>query len=233
LHNIFGDWCTVLAAYNCGDARVFEVIRTQRINYLDNFWDLFEKLPPETARYVPRFIATLLIINNPDTFGFVLPEPYPPLPYESAKISQKVRLKNVAKMLSVSSQTMEALNPELRLKMTPPRPYDLKVPQGKGDFLLSKLNAAPPSNLSQKFYTLHRVQWGETLIQLASRYRTSAQAITDVNHIKEKDYLRVGQELKIPLGGTTVSKETEGEREIITPGNPKPLRYRVIRAETL
>lgn len=204
LHNIFGDWCTVLAAYNCGDARVFEVIRTQRVNYLDNFWDLFEKLPPETARYVPRFIAALLIINNPDTFGFALPEPHPPLPYESAKISQKVRLKNVAKILSVSSQTIEALNPELRLKMTPPGPYDLKVPEGKGDFLLSKLSGVPVSNHSQKLYTLHRVQWGETLIQLASRYRTRAQAIADVNHIKEKDFLRVGQELKIPLQGTTV-----------------------------
>ena len=233
LHNIFGDWCTVLAAYNCGDARVFEVIRTQRINYLDNFWDLFEKLPPETARYVPRFIATLLIINNPDTFGFALPEPHPPLPYESAKISQKVRLKNVAKILSVSSQTIEALNPELRLKMTPPGPYDLRVPEGKGDFLLSKLNGVPASNLSQKFYTLHRVRWGETLTQLAGRYRISAQAITDLNHIKEKDYLRVGQELKIPLGGTTLSKETEGERENITPGNLKPPRYRMIRAEAL
>jgi membrane-bound lytic murein transglycosylase D len=233
LHNIFGDWCTVLAAYNCGEARVVEVIRTQRVNYLDNFWDLFEKLPQETARYVPRFIATLLIINNPDTFGFALEEPLPSLPYESVKISQKVPLKNVAKILSVSSQTIEALNPELRLKMTPPGPYDLKIPDGKGDFLLSKLNGVPVSNVSQKLYALHRVQWGETLIQLASRHRTSVQAITDVNHIKEKDFLRVGQELKIPLGGTTVSKETEGEREIITPGNPEPLRYRVIRGETL
>lgn len=190
------------------------------------------KTPPETARYVPRFIATLLIIDNPGTFGFALEEPHPPLPYESVKISQKVPLKNVAKILSVSSKTIEALNPELRLKMTPPGPYDLKVPEGKGDFLLSKLNGVPVSNLSQKPYTLHRVQWGETLIRLASRYRTSLQAITDVNHIKEKDFLRVGQELKIPLGGTTVSKETEGEREIFTPGNPKPLRYRVIRGDT-
>jgi LysM repeat protein len=132
-----------------------------------------------------------------------------------------VPLKNVAKILSVSSQTIEALNPELRFKMTPPGPYDLKVPEGKGDFLLSKLNRVPASNLSQKLYTLHRVHWGETLVQLASRYRTSVHAITGINHIKEKDFLRVGQKLKIPLGGTTVSKETEGGREMIIPGNPR------------
>jgi membrane-bound lytic murein transglycosylase D len=40
LHNIFGDWTTVLAAYNCGEGRVLRVIKTQNVNYLDNFWDL-------------------------------------------------------------------------------------------------------------------------------------------------------------------------------------------------
>ena len=45
LHQIFGDWSTVLAAYNCGEGRVLRVIRTQNINYLDNFWDLYERLP--------------------------------------------------------------------------------------------------------------------------------------------------------------------------------------------
>ena len=233
LHNIFGDWYTVLAAYNCGEGRVLEVIRAQKINYLDNFWDLFEKLPQETARYVPRYIATLLIVNNPGTYGFTLEETLPPLPYETVKISKKVPLKDVAKMLSVSSETIETLNPELRLKVTPPRPYDLKVPGGKGDFLLSKLNVTPVPPVSQKPYTLHRVQWGETLTQLAGRYRISVQSIREMNHINEMDFLRVGQELKIPQGGTALGKETGTETERSTPGNSDPLRYRVKRGDTL
>ncbi len=233
LHYIFGDWCTVLAAYNCGEARVLEVIRTQRTNYLDNFWDLFEKLPQETARYVPRFIATLLIINDPGRFGFDLGEPPPPLPCESVRISKQVLLKDVAKILEVSSVSMEALNPELRLKITPPEPYNLKVPDGKGDLLLSKLNEIRVSKFSEKSYAFHRVQSGETLIQLAVRYRTSVRAIAEINHIREKDFLRVGQKLKIAVGGTTVGRETDAEPEIITAGNSDPLRYRVKRGDTL
>ena len=45
LHLIFGDWTIVLAAYNSGEWAVLKRIKTQRINYLDNFWDLYRKLP--------------------------------------------------------------------------------------------------------------------------------------------------------------------------------------------
>ena len=64
LHQIFGDWTTVLAAYNWGERRVLKAIRSQNINYLDNFWDLYERIPRETARYVPRFLATLYILKH-------------------------------------------------------------------------------------------------------------------------------------------------------------------------
>jgi frataxin-like iron-binding protein CyaY len=69
LHSMFGDWHTVLAAYNCGEGRVLRVISSQHINYFDRFWDLYSRLPHETARYVPRFLATLYIVRNPAKYG--------------------------------------------------------------------------------------------------------------------------------------------------------------------
>jgi hypothetical protein len=78
-------------------------------------------------------------------------------------------LKEVAKILAVSSESIEGLNPELRVKITPPGPYELKVPAGKGDFLLARLDAIPAPKVLQEAYTLHRVQKGETLGQLASK----------------------------------------------------------------
>ncbi len=233
LHNIFGDWCTVLAAYNCGEARVLDVIRTQRVNYLDNFWDLFEKLPQETARYVPRFIATLHILGNPGAFGFNLEELHPPIPYQAVKTYKQVLLKDVAKTLGTSPETMEILNPELRFKLTPPGAYDLKVPEGKADLLLAKLGEIPSSKLIQKRYALHPVQKGETLNGVARRYHTNVNVICELNQIKEKHVLRVGQKLKIPAGGPAAGKETEPEPEIAPVADPEPLRHQVKRGDTL
>ena len=96
LHQIFGDWTTVLAGYNCGEGRVLKRIRNQKINYLDNFWDLYTQLPRETARYVPRFLATLHILKDPAGYGFILGEPDAPVSYETVNIQKSVQLKEVA-----------------------------------------------------------------------------------------------------------------------------------------
>jgi membrane-bound lytic murein transglycosylase D len=96
LHQIFGDWDTVLAAYNCGEGRVLRVINSQKINYLDHFWDLYTRLPSETAFYVPKFLAVLHIINNPKANGFDLPPVDPPLNTETVTIDKQVTLKSMA-----------------------------------------------------------------------------------------------------------------------------------------
>ena len=201
LHNIFGDWMTVLAGYNCGEAKVLRVIRNQNINYLDNFWDVFEKLPWETARYVPRFLAALFIINDPNRFGFDLKDLNLPQSYEKFTVTKQMRLKDIAKAMGISRTSLEDLNPELRHKATPPGSYDLKVPKDKGALLIARLDEIPVWTPPQRLYAYHRVRPGETLSHLADRYRTSVRAIAATNHIRRRGFIRVGQRLKIPLRG--------------------------------
>ncbi|MGD1974270.1 MAG: lytic transglycosylase domain-containing protein [Desulfobacterales bacterium] len=119
LHKLFGDWATVLAAYNCGEGRVLRLIRGQNINYLDNFWDLYQRLPRETARYVPRFLATLHILGNLETYGIDQIAPDPPLDFEGVTINKQVHLSNVAKSIGVDRKILQDLNPELRYQIVP------------------------------------------------------------------------------------------------------------------
>ena len=135
LHDLFGEWTTALASYNCGEFRVQKTIRSQRVDYLDNFWDLFQNLPYETARFVPRFIAALHIINDPAKYGFTLPEPDPPLVFETVTIEQPVKLATLSAALGLDPLMLSFLNPELRNDSTPNatlRPQGSRRLRGEG-----------------------------------------------------------------------------------------------------
>ena len=214
LHKIFGDWTTSLAAYNCGEGRVLRVIRSQKINYLDNFWDLYERLPRETARYVPRFMATLHIVNNPEKYGLDSIIVDPPLEYEVITVSKQVHLNDVAKNIDVSSQLLKDLNPELRYKILPPDRYPLRIPPNSGDLLHAKLPEIPVKSPPQRAYVYHRVRFGETLSTIARRYRTSVRSIARANNIRRSDFIVAGKRLKIPLSGKYVaSKKTTRKKK--------------------
>jgi len=202
LHQMFGDWATVLAAYNCGEGAVARVIREQKVNYLDNFWDFYEQLPRETARYFPRFLAVLTIINDPAKYGFTLDELDEPLSYETVTIERPVLLSTIANKLGVEVEDITALNPELRRDATPNAEYALRVPPGKGEEVLVSLDNMPKWSPPKAEFVVHRVRRGETLSLIALRYRTSTQRILEANNLRSGRVLRVGQRLKIPTRNT-------------------------------
>jgi membrane-bound lytic murein transglycosylase D len=201
LHAIFGDWTTVLAAYNCGEGRVLNVIRRQNVNYLDNFWDLYERLPRETARYVPRFLATLHILDQPEMYGLSLTEVDMPLQNETVTISKQVHLKDLAKAIEIEEKALSELNPELRYKISPVDSYPLKVPVNKSEALLAHLDQIPVSSPPTPAYVYHRVRQGESLSIIAKRYRSSVARIMRANNLRRSNYIVAGRLLKIPQRG--------------------------------
>lgn len=202
LHQMFGDWATVLAAYNCGEGAVARVIRNQKINYLDNFWDFYERLPRETARYYPRFLAVLAIIKDPAQHGFTLEEPDSPLPYETVTIERPVHLKSLAEQMNIGLEQLTALNPELRRDATPASSYALRVPPGQAEPVLAAIEKLPKYAPPRVEYVVHRVKRGETLSVIALRYRTSMTRIREANNLRTGNMLRIGQRLKIPTRGS-------------------------------
>lgn len=230
LHQIFGDWSTVLAAYNCGEGRVLRLIRNQNINYLDHFWDLYEQLPRETARYVPRFLALLHILNEPEKYGLDTVELDEPLAFEIATVSKQMHLRDIAKALGVPQKSLKELNPELRYQLLPGEKYDLRVPPDNSALLMSRLDEIPVSYLPQRAYTRHRVRPGESLSLIARRYRTSVSKIQRANNIRRRDHIVAGTVLKIPAKGT-VLRQSKDVRELTTGG--VPFEYKVRRGDSL
>jgi len=208
LHSFFGDWTTALAAYNCGEFKVQKVIRAQRINYLDNFWDLYTMLPRETARFVPRFIAALLIINNPEKYGMNLPQPESSLRYETVTVNRPVKLSTLSETLGLNKDLLEILNPELRHKSTPDREYPLKVPDGYKEKTLTAINSLTRWIPPETTYVIHYVRRGETLSTIAKRYRSSVSSIARLNQLRSLHLIRPGQRLKIPAQGMSYASSS-------------------------
>jgi membrane-bound lytic murein transglycosylase D len=218
LHAMFGDWLTVLAGYNCGEGRVMRTIASQHINYLDQFWDLYRRLPYETARYVPRFLATLLIVRDPQKYGIDLGSGESKkdiLSYEVAEINRCMRLQDIAQKLDISEEYLNILNAELRHRMTPDRPYKLKVPPGKAEPMLRMVAEIPQVDKPRGSFQAergvvikHKVRQGETLASIAEKYKTSAEAIRSANHLSKKR-LAAGQRLNVPIRSAKASGPAE------------------------
>jgi membrane-bound lytic murein transglycosylase D len=200
LHDMFGDWTTAIAAYNCGEAAVQRVIRAQKVDYFDSFWDIFANLPFETARHVPRFIATLLIVGDPAKYGFELPVPDPALTFETIKVNAAVKLATLSQSLSLDPAVLVGLNPELRHDSTPNSPYDLRVPAGYGEPCLACIASLPQYIPPDVVTDRHTVRPGDTLGAIARRYRTSVDGLKRLNGLRS-NLIRVGQVLRVPSRG--------------------------------
>jgi len=203
LHGMFGDWLTVLAAYNCGEGRVLRVISRQHINYFDRFWDLYNQLPYETARYVPRFLATLHIINNPQKYGFDFDvegnDKKWVYSYESVRVDRPMRLSDVAQLANISEETLEILNAELRQKMTPDREYLLKIPSESVNTFLEIAESIPQAKKRIIKVVRHRVKKGDTIESIAKTYNIPSKDLRASFAASGRKKLTTGKFITVPL----------------------------------
>ena len=65
----FENWTLAAAAYNAGVQRIKTSLEKQQTN---SYYDLF--LNEETSRYMYRMLATKLIFESPESYGFLIPK---------------------------------------------------------------------------------------------------------------------------------------------------------------
>ena len=199
LHGMFGDWSTALAAYNCGEHRVMRTIQSQNINYLDDFWDLYERLPRETARYVPRFLAALHIVNAPEKYGLDAVALEAELTYETVSVPRQVQLQSIARATGIEAGLLHELNAELRQGVLPENGYELRVPSGTAEHVAAKIDELPAYRPSRVTTIRHTVRKGETIESVARRYGADAKHLLSANNLRRAQPLTVGRTLRVPL----------------------------------
>lgn len=140
-----GNWELAMAGYNCGEGNVDRAIRRAGVA---NFWAAYPYLPKETRNYVPNILATILIANSPQQYGFGHVRPAPTLRYDEIRVPPSTNLSLLAQAADTTVQYIRYLNPQLRSNITPPEPYVINVPPGKANDVVAVFRRIPASKLN-------------------------------------------------------------------------------------
>lgn len=197
LYEMFNCWYLAAAGYNAGEGKVLQAMKRAKSQ---DFWEISKHryLKRETKQYVPRFLAAMIIAQNPEKYGFSNIDYHPPLVYEKVAAPPGTRLDRIARAAEMSLEELRALNPALRRDKTPPEStsFEINLPPGKKEVF--ERNFPRIFKLDPRTARKHRVRRGDTLWQIAKKYRVDLQEICEGNEITPKTILRPGDTLLLP-----------------------------------
>ena len=205
LYILFDDWHLALAAYDRGE---FGLGRDLKFSKATNICEMKDRnaVPRETQYYVPQFIASTIIGDNPRDYGFNL-DYDKPLEYDSVKVEKIVDLKIAAECAGTTVETLHDLNPALKAWCTPHGypDFELHIPSGTKTAFLENIARVKELNPSSGFIK-YKILKGDTLGKIAKKFGTTVKSVKEDNHIKNPNALRIHQILIIRPGRKYMAK---------------------------
>lgn len=216
LYAIFGDWTLVIASYNCGPNNVRKAI--SRAGGERDYWKIYPYLPAETRGYVPAFIAANYAMNYYREHNICPAECLLPAATDTVQIRQNLHYEQIAALCDVSTEELQALNPQYRTPLIPGDSHicTLRLPSAamsrfvewgdsvyryRRDELITNRKVVEVAEVKGRrgrgggrgTITVRR---GDTLGAIARRYGTSVARLRKLNGLRNND-IQAGQKLKV------------------------------------
>lgn len=205
LHGRFDDWHLALAGYNAGAGNVRKALRKKPGG---NYFEL--PLPRETRHYVPRLLAFVAVVQDPDQYGLELPELDIEPRFHVLETEGQFQLDKLAAAADLSMKTFRFWNPALsRWATSPDGPHHVILPASV-DLASAQQTVAAINPAKRMDWQEITVRSGDTLSELAARYHADVATLRQANRLRN-NHIRAGKTLLIPLAGqATAPLQTSG-----------------------
>jgi len=117
LYGMFGDWSLAIAAYNCGEYKIKEILENTNAK---DFWEIKKFLPRQTQLFIPAFIGVSYMMKYYGEHDII---PEINLPNNTkitfVKIHKEVNLKDLFKKTNINREIFSNLNPSYKKSSIP------------------------------------------------------------------------------------------------------------------
>ncbi len=205
LYTRFGSWHLAAGAYNCGEGCISRKLK--QYGREKSYFDLTDRgvINRQTANYVPKIIAAMIIAKNPERFGFdTKNHRYSFTETRAIRIDRSIALSDLARQVGVDPKILADLNPSLRLGITPPRHalasdgFEVIVPISVYRRSVGAIHALP--DVPQNRIVQAKITYRQSVYSFAKRYGFAVSDIrrTNKNFAKRK-FLNKGETINVPV----------------------------------
>ena len=205
-YEVLQNWALAITAYNHGQAGMRNAVRstgTDRIEVILREYD--GRLFGFASRnfYVAFLAAVDVDANAEEYFGPL--DPDPEADTLVMNVPDFVTVSTLADAFDVSHGLLRNWNPALTSAVWSedkfvPSGFRLRLPADVVPDAAGRMAGIPATlrYTAQRPDVLHRVQRGETISGIATRYRVSQSALVALNNLRSRNFIREGQVLRLP-----------------------------------
>jgi membrane-bound lytic murein transglycosylase D len=203
-----GTWPLAITAYNHGVSGMKRAIAAVGTR---DFGTIIRRYRSRTFGFASRnfyaeFLATMDIVSHHDTYfpGLTFDTP---LVYHTLKLDAYVDIRTLATYLGVKRQEIARWNPALRRSVLRsqrliPKGFVVYIPRHRlgSEEVQARWARIPasekfPRQLRDRKY---RIRPGDTLSTIARRFRTTVEALMELNDIDQPNLIKAGRLLRLP-----------------------------------
>ena len=229
-------WPLAVTAFNHGRNGMARAKR----RYGDNLGVIVERYKSRTFGFASKnfyfeFLAAVEVARN-YTLYFGPLEISEPMRFDSLALDRPYHLRYITDVPELSEAVLREYNPQIRQPIWQgskvlPRGLTLRLPQGKGEAVMAALESASAAAthvlVTDNGSLAYRVQYGDTLSDIAEGLGTSMRSLQRANNISNAHRIYPGQLLLVDGASSLAAGSTAAG------SSARPNQYRVRRGDTL